>query len=243
MVRKLKLTKLVASLLLITSIITLNPIGVSAEWKQNDIGWWYTEGASYSKGWRQIDGNWYYFDKYDGYMATDTDVDGYYLNSSGAWSEGTGEIKAYIELLKNDSLLKNKYNLIISDEALKKNYLLDAKFIDLDQDGIFEMIVTNGTSEANKSIAIFTDNDGNIKLIDNLHNSHTEYDGYNKDENLFILRGSAMGDEWGLVYKLENNKCNQVYSYSRNSRTDDCTLNGQKVSSDELNEFLNKFKK
>ncbi|WP_017212206.1 hypothetical protein [Clostridium beijerinckii] len=240
--KKLKLTKLIASSLLIATIIILNPIGASAEWKQNDIGWWYTEGDSYSKGWKQIGGSWYYFGKYDGYMAYSTDVDGYYLNSSGAWSEGTKEIKAYMELLKNNSLLKSKYNLIISDEYLKKNYLLNAKFVDLNQDGIFEMIVTNGTSEADKSVAIFTYTDGNIKLIDNLHNSHTEYNGYNKDENVFLLRGGSMGEEWGLVYKLENGKCNLVYSYSCNSYTNKIILNGQKISNDEFNKFLNKFK-
>lgn len=34
--------------------------------------------------WANIDGNWYYF-YYDGTMAFNTHVNGYYVNSNGAW--------------------------------------------------------------------------------------------------------------------------------------------------------------
>lgn len=64
--------------------ILLLPIGANAEWKQNSIGWWYIEGNAYATGWRLIDGNWYYFYS-NGYMASNTKIDDYYLNSSGTW--------------------------------------------------------------------------------------------------------------------------------------------------------------
>lgn len=71
--------------LTITGIsILLLPIGVNAEWKQNSTGWWYSDANSYATGWRLIDGNWYYFYP-NGYMASNTTIDNYYLNSSGAW--------------------------------------------------------------------------------------------------------------------------------------------------------------
>ena len=81
--KKLKLTKVIASSLAVASVLALNPIGASAEWKQNSAGYWYTSGNSYYTGWKLIDKNWYYFYS-DGYMAKDTTIDGYYLNSK--WS-------------------------------------------------------------------------------------------------------------------------------------------------------------
>ncbi|WP_017209355.1 leucine-rich repeat protein [Clostridium beijerinckii] len=86
--RKLKLTKVIASSLVVASVLALNPIGASAQWRQDNKGWWYTDGDSWYTGWKQIDGKWYYFYS-SGYMAKDIMIQGYYLNSSGAWSELT----------------------------------------------------------------------------------------------------------------------------------------------------------
>jgi len=80
----MKKLKVIASILIVISLMSLNPIGVSAEWRKDYTGWWYTEGNSYATGWRNLNGSWYYFNS-DGYMAHDTIIDGYYLNSSGAW--------------------------------------------------------------------------------------------------------------------------------------------------------------
>lgn len=79
------LKKLMVSFLVLISVISLNSICADASWRRNSIGWWYTEGSSWATGWRLINGNWYYFYS-NGYMAHDTTIDGYYLNSSGAWS-------------------------------------------------------------------------------------------------------------------------------------------------------------
>jgi len=71
--KTLKLAKVIVSALIIVSTLVLNPIGASAEWKQDNIGWWNTEGNSWSLGWKEIDGKWYYFWG-NGYMAHDTIV-------------------------------------------------------------------------------------------------------------------------------------------------------------------------
>lgn len=77
--------KIIATFVTLITLFTITPIVAHAEWKSNSTGWWYAEGSSWANGWRQIDGNWYYFYS-DGYMATDTTIDGYYLNSNGAWT-------------------------------------------------------------------------------------------------------------------------------------------------------------
>lgn len=81
--KKFKLTKVLASLLVAVSVLALNPVGASAEWKHDSAGWWYTEGNSWSTGWRQIDGKRYYFYS-NGYMAHDTKIDGLSLGADGA---------------------------------------------------------------------------------------------------------------------------------------------------------------
>ncbi|WP_459481909.1 hypothetical protein [Clostridium saccharoperbutylacetonicum] len=103
--KKSKITKLIASTLLIASMLALNPIGASASWKQDGTGKWYTEGNSWATGWRNIDGKWYYFDnngymKYGwiqdggkwcylmngtGFMATNITVDTHVIDSNGVW--------------------------------------------------------------------------------------------------------------------------------------------------------------
>ena len=86
--KKLKLTKVIASSLVVASILALNPIGVSAEWKKIVQAGGIQKVIHGLTGWRLIDKNWYYFYS-DGYMAKDTTIDGYYLNSSGAWTNST----------------------------------------------------------------------------------------------------------------------------------------------------------
>ncbi|MDR5587540.1 MULTISPECIES: right-handed parallel beta-helix repeat-containing protein [Clostridium] len=83
--KKLKLIKVISSLLIAASVLAFAPIGASAAWKQDSNGWWYTEDNSYAKGWDVIDGKWYYFES-SGYMAHDTTIDGYKLGSDGALS-------------------------------------------------------------------------------------------------------------------------------------------------------------
>ena len=52
--KKLKLTKVIASLLVVASVLALKPIGASASWRQDSKGWWYTIDSS-ATGWMKID--------------------------------------------------------------------------------------------------------------------------------------------------------------------------------------------
>lgn len=66
------------------------PKEVRADWKKDNIGWYYQDNNSYYTGWKLIDNNWYYFYS-DGYMATNKKIGDYFVNSTGAW---TNEITA-----------------------------------------------------------------------------------------------------------------------------------------------------
>ena len=86
--------KRVISILL--GVIATLTLGVSfpkeahADWKKDNIGWYYQDNDSYYTGWKLIDNNWYYFYS-DGYMATNKKIGDYFVNSTGAW---TNEITA-----------------------------------------------------------------------------------------------------------------------------------------------------
>jgi len=116
--KKIKLTKLITSSLIVTSVLALNPIAASAEWKQNNTGWWYTDESSVSTGWKMIEGNWYYFNS-DGYMEHDIVIDGCKLGSDGVWIQ-----EIVIAMVGDEKITKNDLDKEIStyDAQLKKKY-------------------------------------------------------------------------------------------------------------------------
>ena len=81
---------------ILLGVIATLTLGVSfpkeahADWKKDNIGWYYQDNDSYYTGWKLIDNNWYYFYS-DGYMATNDKIGDYFVNSTGAW---TNEITA-----------------------------------------------------------------------------------------------------------------------------------------------------
>lgn len=108
--KKLKFAKVIASLLIAVSLLALNPIGASAEWRQNRIGWWYAEGSSYAIGWKLIDGKYYYFSS-NGYMMHDTYVEGYKLGTDGAWVVATPTISTTTNTAQNGVQLAVPYGV------------------------------------------------------------------------------------------------------------------------------------
>ena len=87
--------KIATSLVIGTTILTSLSIQANAEWKQdNSGGWWYTECNSYVKGWKQINGKWYYFNNNGRMLFNRITPDGYVLNIDGSWDARTKELYA-----------------------------------------------------------------------------------------------------------------------------------------------------
>ena len=120
--KKLKITKAIMSVLVVTSVFALNPIEASAEWIKihGDDGdlWKFSEGDSYATGWRFIDGNWYYFDEFN-LMCTGRNIGDYYVNLQGVWthldySASNDKFNEFLnrlyEIEKNDLAANQKAN-------------------------------------------------------------------------------------------------------------------------------------
>lgn len=128
--KKQNLKRIITMGLISVSMLATVPISVSAEWKQDNTGWWYLEGNSSANGWRLINENWYYFDN-NGYMKTgwvqdkskwyylynsgdmakDTNINGYVLDSNGEWIQST----------QNSSSNSKENNTINSSEIISNN--------------------------------------------------------------------------------------------------------------------------
>ena len=108
--KRSRLTKLIVSTLLVASVISLNPIGASAEWKQDKGGWYYTEDGFSTTGWRKIDGKWYYF-YLNGTMASNTVIDSYVIGSDGVWTgeTSTGSSSSSTETYNSGSTSTGSY--------------------------------------------------------------------------------------------------------------------------------------
>ena len=67
-------------------------------WQQNSQGWWYqNDDGTYLTGWNWLDGNgdgtaecYYFYD--NGYMAANTEIDGYLIDANGCWTSHDGVV-------------------------------------------------------------------------------------------------------------------------------------------------------
>lgn len=184
--KRLKLKKLIASSLIAVSLVALTPMRASAEWRQNDTGWWYEEGSSYATGWRLIDGKYYYFSD-NGYMMHDTYVEGYKLGSDGAWIVSTPRVSTTttnnyasnaVNIVASGGLDSDKNLLSCTDDGTVVNLwnVDDAsgrqkwQFTRVDgYDDVYNIKVVNGVNSSRKylsampdgtSVNLWTEDDG-----------------------------------------------------------------------------------
>lgn len=89
-----KIKTILASCLLVVSVVSINPIKVNAstKWIKDNTGWWYQTDSTWAVGWKLIDGKWYYFGQ-DGYMLSSCYIGECYLGADGAWMEPSAQEK------------------------------------------------------------------------------------------------------------------------------------------------------
>ena len=138
--------------ILLGAIATLT-LGVSfpkeahADWKKDNIGWYYQDNNSYYTGWKLIDNNWYYFYS-DGYMATNDKIGDYFVNSTGAW---TNEITAdeARELICNEDgnyltkeMTPTEYGCSKLEYCCGVNYV-NTRIWNIPEEPVYDFILTN----------------------------------------------------------------------------------------------------
>ncbi|MBN1060216.1 N-acetylmuramoyl-L-alanine amidase family protein, partial [Clostridium botulinum] len=89
--KKVALKKLLAAVIIATSITTVFPMKAYADWNKNSNGTWnYNEENYKVKGWKSVEGTWYFFDN-NGDMKTGWIKDNdkwYFASESGAMKNG-----------------------------------------------------------------------------------------------------------------------------------------------------------
>ena len=118
--KRLKLIKIIANSLVVASVLALNPTGASAEWKQDSTGWWNMEGSSWSVGWKEINGRWYYFGQ-DGYMVHDKTIDSCNIGSDGTWIQSNTQTEKNHTSNSFDVNVSIKYNIQLDDKVKDVN--------------------------------------------------------------------------------------------------------------------------
>ena len=106
--KKQNLKRIITMGLISISILTIIPTKALATWKENNIGWWYTEGQDYATDWKYINGEWYYFDN-NGYMKTGWIYDNgnwYFANYDGEMQTGLIQVDGKTYNLSSSGAMK-----------------------------------------------------------------------------------------------------------------------------------------
>lgn len=103
---------LVVATAVMSMAMSMTAFASMGNWQQNETGWWWQRNdGSYPAGeWKWVDGDGdgtaesYYFDG-NGYLATNTAVDGYTVNADGAWVQDGVVQKRQVMLDLGDEVL------------------------------------------------------------------------------------------------------------------------------------------
>lgn len=156
--KKAFLRKAINTVIAATTITTLLPLGVSANWNENcDKSWSYVEGDSVSRNWKNISGEWYYFSS-DGKMLTNwVHYKGawYYLKNSGEMQTGWIHVDGIWYYLDNTGAMEtgwikdngNWYYLNDNGAMQTGNISLGSKTYYLNQSGIFKQVMSNSNQD------------------------------------------------------------------------------------------------
>ena len=190
-------------LLGVISTLTLGvsfPKEANADWKKDNIGWYYQDNNSYYTGWKLIDNNWYYFYS-DGYMATNKKIGDYFVNSTGAW---TNEITAdeARELIYNEDgnfltkeMTPTKYGYSKLEYCCEKDSI-DIEAWNIPDEPVYVFDLVSYGREMDGSIC----EDGDLNC---------EYIVGKESKNVYILPNQGSMS----AYQIQDNKKIKTYRY------------------------------
>ena len=221
-------------------------------WQQINGKWYYIlDSGELSTGWKEIDGKWYYFAS-NGEMKTDQYIDRYYVGADGVRTDESIRHKTNdvvdIKKLYRDALttLYSTGKLGSFDESeygdTIKNY--EYKLIDVNGDGIDDLIVSGSGSMIHGDVEIFSVVGGQLKSIFKNHildmaglsnyaiyvegTTHGitpySYYEYDKSNNMYkLVREGYIGDDDGRYDDTEDqaflnsiSKYTSVWNYGIN---------------------------
>ena len=164
----LKVTVLSTAIFSIASIST----AFAGAWKHDANGWWYEngDGTYITNKWEWIDSNgdglaecYYFYD--NGYMASDTVVDGYIVNANGAWTDGAGNVQTKsLNVQSSGSTSTNSQKTL--QELYQENFT-NGTFIDYSNGASAGGVSTGFIGSSSSS----TDNNEEVKSLEEYSNS------------------------------------------------------------------------
>lgn len=137
--KRFLISTLLTLLVFSVQVFTVSTISVQAScsesysWSQvsnyGEKEWILYYGGHQVYGWQQVNGIWYYLYYSNGYMAHDTFIDGYYVNSDGAWTNDIPyEIQRIKSVIPNSQWIDTLGNdgdtiTILKNQNLRKLYI------------------------------------------------------------------------------------------------------------------------
>jgi len=185
-------------------------VAYAGTWRQNGNQWSYDngDGTSLKNGWYWLDGNYdgsaecYYFDA-NGVMASDETVQGYQVNSDGAWISN-GQVQTKSSVSPGTSLLHLYENVerlsgIISDDIVDCGSYYELRNFTIEYVEVDGIYGTPAWVDTNETVYLRKDADIEWKAGENWqvvgHYTPNKYDsryGREKDSTLSVIRLYAL---------------------------------------------------
>ena len=211
-------------------------------WQQIDGKWYYiSDSGELSTGWKEIDGKWYYFAS-NGEMKTDQYIDGYYVGADGVRTNESIRPKTNdvvdIKKLYRDALTTlystGKLGSFDESEYGDNRGSYDYELIDVNGDGIDDLIVSESVMTVHGDVEIFSVVGGQLKSIFKHHIlSMTGLSNY-----AIYVEEATHGTTPYAYYEYD--KSNNVYKLVRDGYTGD---DGGRYDDTEDQAFLNSISK
>lgn len=180
--------KKATSVLILSAALTLSlsSVALAGQWKQNDTGWWWAEddGSYPQNTWLWLDGNQdgnsecYYFDS-NGYLAVNTTIDGWQVDSNGCWIQN-GQVQVSAASPADPAFLALKAATERSQAVFKQG--IDANYVINMDMNVFDVPASSSASGVlkmsipdNGDMKYLMDMDMNMSILDETQEIRTFY--------------------------------------------------------------------